>query len=185
MGIMNIKHCFLIILLVSYYKVNAQKVYTTEEGHIMMMTLVDDKPIKAESHKLALYLDYDSKVVNGVLDLKSLSTNSSKINAILQEQEDPLMLRFTGTIPSQDFLSKRHDPIKFNWLIVIVYQGKSFKSQFKATITHIEQGLSMSCLISASGQLLVSNTGLDSLIEGIDDTIEVQFAQLVLKLDKQ
>ena len=84
-----------------------------------------------------------------------------------------------------DFLSKRHDPIKFNWLIVITYQGKSFKSQFKATITHIEQGLSMSCLISASGQLLVSNTGLDSLIEGIDDTIEVQFAQLVLKLDKQ
>ena len=183
MGIMNIKHCFLIILLVSYYKVNAQKVYTTEEGHIMMMTLVDDKPIKAESHKLALYLDYDSKVVNGVLDLKSLSTNSSKINAILQEQEDPLMLRFTGTIPSQDFLSKRHDPIKFNWLIVITYQGKSFKSQFKATITHIEQGLSMSCLISASGQLLVSNTGLDSLIEGIDDTIEVQFAQLVLRLE--
>lgn len=41
----------------------------------------------------------------------------------------------------------------------------------------------MSCLISATGQLLVSNTGLDSLIEGIDDTIEVQFAQLVLRLE--
>ena len=161
---MNIKHCFLIILLVSYYKVNAQKVYTTEEGHIMMMTLVDDKPIKAESHKLALYLDYDSK-------------------ALLEQREDPLILRFTGTIPSQDFLSKRHDPINFNWLIDVTYQGKSFKSQFKATITHIEQGVSMSCLISATGQLLVSNTGLDFLIEGIDDTIEVQFAQLVLRLE--
>ena len=55
MDIMNVKHCILIILLVSYYKVNAQKIYTTEEGHIMMMTLVDDKTIKAESHKLALY----------------------------------------------------------------------------------------------------------------------------------
>jgi hypothetical protein len=41
----------------------------------------------------------------------------------------------------------------------------------------------MSCLISATGQLLVSNTGLDFLIEGIDDTIEVQFAQLVLRLE--
>tara|TARA_B100000427_G_scaffold304519_1_gene289838 strand:+ start:596 stop:1147 length:552 start_codon:yes stop_codon:yes gene_type:complete len=183
MRIMNIKHCFLIILLVSYYKVNAQKVYTTEEGHIMMMTLVDDKPFKAESHKLALYLDYDSKVVNGVLDLKTLSIDSPKINALLEQREDPLILRFTGTIPSQDFLSKRHDPIKFNWLIDVTYQGRSFKSQFKATITHIEQGVSMSCLISAAGQLLVPNTGLDSLIEGIDDTIEVQFAQLVLRLE--
>ncbi|HAV54398.1 MAG TPA: hypothetical protein DCX41_05625, partial [Aequorivita sp.] len=41
MDIMNVKHCILIILLVSYYKVNAQKIYTTEEGHIMMMTLVN------------------------------------------------------------------------------------------------------------------------------------------------
>ena len=180
---MNIKHCFLIILLVSYYKVNAQKVYTTEEGHIMMMTLVDDKPIKAESHKLALYLDYDSKVVNGVLDLKTLSTYSPKINALLEQREDPLILRFTGTIPSQDFLSKRHDPINFNWLIDVTYQGKSFKSQFKATITHIEQGINMSCLISATGQVLVSDTGLDSLMQGLDKTINVQFAQLVLKLE--
>ncbi len=183
MDIMNVKHCILIILLVSYYKVNAQKIYTTEEGHIMMMTLVDDKAVKAESHKLALYLDYDSKVVNGVLDLKTLSTDIPEINAILQQRKAPLMLRFTGTIPSQDFLSKRHDPINFNWLIDVTYQGKSFKSQFKATITHIEQGVSMSCLISATGQLLVSNTGLDSLMEGIDDTIEVQFAQLVLRLE--
>ncbi|MBU2526378.1 MAG: hypothetical protein KKC03_07235 [Bacteroidetes bacterium] len=180
---MNVKHCILIIVLVCYYRANAQKIYTTEEGHIMMMTLVDDKPVKAESHKLALYLDYDSKVVNGVLDLKTLLTDIPEINTILRQREDPLMLRFTGTIPSQDFLSKRNDPINFNWLIDVTYQGKSFKSQFKTTITHIEQGVSMSCLISANGQFLVSNIGLDSLIEGIDDTIEVQFAQMVLRLE--
>ena len=180
---MNVKHCILIILLVSYYKVNAQKIYTTEEGHIMMMTLVNDKPVKAESHKLALYLDYDSKVVNGVLDLKTLSTDIPEVNSILQEQEDPLMLRFTGTVPSVDFLSKRHDPIDFNWLVTVTYQGKSYMSQFKATITHIEQGLAMSCLISARGQVLVSDTGLESLIQGLDKAIQVQFSQLVLKLE--
>ena len=140
---MNVKHLILIIILVSYYQTNAQKIYTTEEGHIMMMTLVDDKPFKAESHKLALYLDYESKVVSGVLDLKTLSTDIPEINSILQEQENPLILRFTGTIPSQDFLSKRHDPIDFNWPLDIKFQGRTFKSQFKATITHIEQGISM------------------------------------------
>ena len=180
---MNVKHLILIIILVSYYQTNAQKIYTTEEGHIMMMTLVDDKPFKAESHKLALYLDYESKVVSGVLDLKTLSTDIPEINSILQEQENPLILRFTGTIPSQDFLSKRHDPIDFNWPLDIKFQGRTFKSQFKATITHIEQGISMSCLISATGQVLVADTSLASLIQGLDKTIQVQFAQLVLKLE--
>ena len=177
------KYYLLIILFFGFLKANAQKIYRTEEGHVEMMARVDSVTFKAESHKLALYLDYDSKVVSGVLDLKTLSTNNPEISAMLERQEDPLMLRFTGTVPSADFLSKRHDPIDFNWLIDVTYQGKSFKSQFKATITHIEQGVSMSCLISATGQLLVSNTGLDSLIEGIDDTIEVQFAQLVLRLE--
>jgi len=180
---MNIKRFILIILLVSYFNVNAQKIYRTDEGHILMMTLVDDKPVKAESHKLALYLDYDSKVVNGVLDLKTLSTDNPAINTILKEQEDPLMLRFTGTIPSQDFLSKRHDPINFNWVVTVTYQGKSYMSQFKATITHVEQGLAISCLISARGQVLVSDLGLYSLIQGLDKTIQVQFSQLVLRLE--
>jgi len=82
-----------------------------------------------------------------------------------------------------DFLSNRHEPINFNWRVDVTFQGKTYKSQFKATITHIEQGLRMSCLISATGQVLVSKTGLDSLIQGLDKTIDVQFAQLVLKLE--
>ena len=43
--------------------------------------------------------------------------------------------------------------------------------------------MAISCLISARGHILVSDTGLGSLIEGIDKTIDVQFAQLVLKLE--
>lgn len=179
------KYCILIILFFGILNVNAQKIYSTKEGHIEMMAMLDSVPFRTESHNLALYLDYDSKVVSGVLDLKTLSTNNPEIKAMLAGEEDPLMLRFTGTVPSADFLSKRHDPIDFNWLIDVTYQGKAFKSQFKATITHIEQGVSMSCLISARGQVLVADTGLDSIIKGIDDTIEVQFAQMVLKLDNQ
>ena len=171
------------IVLITFCEVTAQKIYKTDEGHLLMMTSVNDKSVKAESHKLALYLDYDSKIVNGVLDLKTITTDISKINTMLQEQENPLILRFTGTIPSHDFLSKRHDPINFNWLVTVIYQEKSYKSQFNATITHIEHGVAMSCLISARGQVLVSDTGLDSLIEGLDKTIEIQFAQLVLKLE--
>ena len=180
---MKTKLLMFAVLLITFFEVSAQKIYRTNDGHIEMMTLVDGKTIKAESHNLALYLDYNSKVVNGVLDLKTLVTDLPELNAIIQEGEAPAILRFTGTIPSVDFLSKRHDPINFNWLVDVLYQGETYKSQFKATITHIEQGINMSCLISATGQVLVSDTGLDSLMQGLDKTINVQFAQLVLKLE--
>jgi hypothetical protein len=171
-NIMKTKLLMFAVLLITYFEVSAQKIYRTDDGHIEMMTLVDGKTIKAESHSLALYLDYNSKV-----------TDLPELNAIIQEGEAPAILRFTGTIPSVDFLSKRHDPINFNWLVDVLYQGETYKSQFKATITHIEQGINMSCLISATGQVLVSDTGLDSLMQGLDKTINVQFAQLVLKLE--
>ena len=180
---MKTKLFTLIVLLTAFCEVTAQNIYKTDDGHLEMMTLIDNTSIKAESHNLSLYLDYDSKVVKGTLDLKTLSTDFPEINNLLKKQEEPLMLRFMGAIPSVDFLSKRHDPINFNWLVTVTYKEKSFKTQFNATITHIEQGLAMSCLISARGQVLVSDTGLDSLIEGLDKTIEIQFAQLVLKLE--
>ena len=68
----------------------------------------------------------------------------------------------TKAIKVWSFLSKRHDPINFNCLVTVTYEGKPYKSQFKATITHMEQGLAISCLISARGQFLVSETGLGS-----------------------
>lgn len=179
----QVKYFFLMVLFVGFFKANAQKIYRTGDGHMMMMTILDSLPVKAESHKLALYLDYNTKVLNGVLDLKSLSTDNLEINAMLAEEEEPLILRFTGTILSEDFLSMRHDPISFNWLVTITYKGKSYQSSFKATVTHVEQGIKMSCLISARGQVLVEDTGLNSLVHGLDKTIEVQFSQLVLKLE--
>jgi alpha-tubulin suppressor-like RCC1 family protein len=180
---MKARHYILMIFSISFFNLNAQKIFKTEDGHIMMMALMDSLIIKSQSHKLDLYLDYDTKVINGALDLKSLSTNSLEVNAMLAEEEEPAILRFTGTITSDDFLSKRHDPILFNWLVTITYKGKSFKSSFKATITHIDQAEAMSCLISARGEVLTSNTGLNDLIQGLGKTIEVEFAQLVLKLE--
>tara|TARA_R110000868_G_scaffold67368_2_gene200106 strand:- start:2001 stop:2543 length:543 start_codon:yes stop_codon:yes gene_type:complete len=178
---MKTKHAILVILLISFFNLNAQKIFKTEDGHIMMMALIDSLPIKADSHKLDLYLDYETKIINGKLDLKTLSTDNPEINSILKQVESPLLLHLTGIIPSVDFLAHRHDPITFNWVVTITHKTQTFKSNFKATITHIDQSALMSCLISARGEIITSNAGLDDVIQGLGKTIEVEFAQLVLK----
>ncbi len=180
--IVNLALTFLCVQIISFYTVSAQNIYKTEDGHLEMMTLAGDKLLKAETHKLSLYLDYSNKVVNGILDLKTLSTDNTEINTILTQEEDPLILRFSGGVPSTDFLSKVHDPINFNWLVSITYKGNTYKALFRATITHVYLSSSMSCVISASGQILVKDIGLDNVIPGLGKTIDVQFAQTVLKL---
>ncbi|WP_445954757.1 hypothetical protein [Yeosuana sp.] len=179
---MNTKHIILAILLIGFSKVRAQTIFKTQEGHILMMALQDDQSVKAESHKLSLFLHYDSKTLNGVLDLKTLTTDIPEINTLLAAEEEPLILRFIGDIPSIDFLSKIHDPIDFNWWVTITYKNNTYKSPFKATIIHIYQGTDMSCIISARGQVLVSDTGLNNVIPNLGESIEIEFAQMVLRL---
>lgn len=171
------------VQFIGFYAGSAQNIYRTNEGHVEMMAVVDNKPVKAESHKLELYLDYGTKVVNGVLNLKTLSTDIPEINTILTEEEVPHILRFTGTIPSTDFLSIVHDPIDFNWDVLVTYKNKTYKTRFKAIITHINHGAGKSCLISARGQVFVADTGLSDLIPELGKVIEVHFAQTVLKLE--
>ena len=59
-NIMKTKLLMFAVLLITYFEVSAQKIYRTDDGHIEMMTLADSKSIKAESHNLVLYLDYDA-----------------------------------------------------------------------------------------------------------------------------
>ncbi len=182
---MKTKLYILVIVLISSFNLNAQQIFKTKDGHIMLMTLIDSLPIKAESHKLDLSLDYNTKIINGVLNLKTLSTENQEINSILEKEEEPLLFHLTGNIPHIDFLAHRHDPITFNWLVTITHKTKTFKLKLKATITHIDQATSMSCLISARGEVLTSDTGLYNLIQGLGKTIEIEFAQLVLKPEYQ
>ncbi|WP_261376860.1 hypothetical protein [Gillisia sp. Hel_I_86] len=68
-------------------------------------------------------------------------------------------------------------------MLAITYKEEIFKAVFKATITHVEQGTTWSCLINASGEIMVSDTSLNSFIPSVDHAIGVQFAQLILKLE--
>lgn len=177
---MKINYIFLIVFLISGIKLNAQNTYLTVDGHIMIIAKVNNKTIKAESHKLSLFLDYNSNTLKGSLDLKTLDIKISSINEIIEETEDPLIIKFSGPIPSKDFLLHRHDPIQFNWPVTLTFNNKTIKTGFKTTITHIDEGATFTCLVSAFGELQSSETDLKNLIPGLDKTLQIQLVQLIL-----
>jgi hypothetical protein len=177
---MKTKYIVLIVFLISGIKLNAQNTYLTIDGHIMIIAKVDNKPIKAESHKLSLFLDYNSNTLKGSLDLKTLNMEISSVNEKIKETEEPLIVKFSGPIPSKDFLLHRHDPFQFNWPVTITFNNQTIKTGFKTTITHIEDGASFTCIVSAFGELQSSKTGLVSLFPELDKVLQIQLVQMIL-----
>ena len=180
---MKIKYILLIGLICNVINTSAQKIYTTKEGHILIMSQVDNQNVKAESHNLSLSLNYTTKEVKGTLDFKTLITKFKSINEVIDNNDEPLKVHFTGTIPVFNFMEKDHEPFNFNWPITITYQNKSFKAQLKAIIHHIDEGRAISCLLSAKGEIDISNTELENIIPGLDQTLQIQFSQLLLRIE--
>jgi hypothetical protein len=179
---MKTKYILLMVLIINTFGLKAQRIYTTDEGHILIMSQVDNENVKVESHNLSFALNYTTKEVNGVLDLSTLSTNFTPIKKAITDTNESLKVHFNGTIPVTDFMVPNHEPIIFNWLLTITYQNKSYKALFKTTIQHVDEGISISCFLSARGEMEISETELQKVIPGLDHTLQIQFSQLLLKI---
>ncbi|MCF6307317.1 MAG: hypothetical protein L3J09_05105 [Flavobacteriaceae bacterium] len=160
--------------------INAQNIYTTKKGHMIIMSELDNKNVKAESHKMSLFLDYRNKTISGSIDMKSLLSNNDEINSKIKNSNEPILLKFTGSIPDTDFMQGEHPPINFKWLVNVEYQDKNINLTLNATIQHMFQEATYSCMFSATGEILASDFGLLKVFPELDEHLQIQFAQLLL-----
>ncbi|MCF6169326.1 hypothetical protein [Lutibacter sp.] len=147
-----------------------------------MATRINNKTVIVESHKLSVFLDYTTKQMRGTLDLNSLVTENSELKKYFKEAEQPLIVNFSGTIPSDDFMSQPHQPLNFDWEMNVTFQDKKFKVILKTTLQHIEEGTLFSCRLNAMGNISTDNIGLNKVIPDINKTIEIQFVQFILRI---
>jgi hypothetical protein len=161
---------------------HTQTIYSTREGHILIKANIDGNAFKAESHQLSMFFDYTSKEITGSIDLRTIDTNNPQLATYLKSTQAPIWIRFSGKVPVEDFLLRPHEPIDFNWLVTIRLPNKEVQNYFKATLTHIPQGPTFSCLLSAGGFIEKTiSPSLNQVVPGLDGSIEIKFAQLILK----
>lgn len=168
-------------LFCCFVQLNAQTNYSTKKGHVKFVTKLKNQPINAESHKLILHLDYDAKEVHGSLDLKSIISDNGELNDLLNTDQ-PLIVRFSGTIPANDFMNHPHETLEFNWLLNVSFQNKDFEFIFKTSLDHIEEGSNFACRLSAMGTVLTGDIELSKTLPNLNESIEIQFVQLILKI---
>ncbi|WP_457617668.1 hypothetical protein [Lutibacter sp.] len=179
---MTIKYLFFISFSLLFIQMQSQTTYMTKKGHLKMATRINNKTVIVESHKLSVFLDYTTKQMRGTLDLKSIVSEIPEIKKYLEEAEQPLIVNFWGTIPSDDFMSQPHQPLNFDWEITVDFQGEKFKIVLKTTLQHIEEGSLFSCRLNAFGNMETNKMGLEKIIPDINKTIEIQFVQFILRI---
>lgn len=176
------KYLFFICFFVLALQMQSQTNYMTKNGHLKMIGRIDNQPVAIENHNLSIFLDYTTKEMSGTMDLRTLVTEIPELNSYLRKAEQPMLVQFSGVIPAEDFMSHPHEPLVFNWIVNVTFQNKTFEFVFKTTLVHIEEGSFFSCQLNTFGEIQASKLGLEDLIPGLDETIELQFIQVVLRV---
>ncbi|WP_375580157.1 hypothetical protein ABWH96_03595 [Marivirga tractuosa] len=162
-----------------------QSLYRTTEGHIVMVAEIIDEQVIAESHKLFLFLDYNTKEISGKLDLKTIDTGIDYLNEEISKAEDEEMtVSFSGFIPVDDFISKPHAPISFNWPLKVTAGERTFQIILSGNLKHFNGGEAIACMLSATGDVDTNEVGLKSILPEIGKTLKIHFTQVILRKNK-
>jgi len=162
-----------------------QTMYQTTEGHIVMVTEINNERIIAESHKLFLLLDYDTKEISGKLNLKTIDTGIGYLNEQIGKAEDEEMtISFSGFIPVDDFISQPHAPISFNWPLKVTAGERTFEIVLSGNLKHFNGGEAITCMLNATGDVDTTEIGLKTILSELGETLKVQFTQVILSKNK-
>jgi hypothetical protein len=170
---------FLVLFFAFGYYSQAQTMYNTVEGHIVVIGEYKGERIVAQSNELTFYLNYTTKVFIGRIDLKTLKTGVSFLDSLILANNDTVWLSFSGTIPDDDFIIWKHPVLKLNVPVIAKINGIQRQLVLVATIEHIEKSGSFVCSLTGFIDLSISLLNFD--VEGLKDTVKAQFFQLLLK----
>ncbi|MEZ5024630.1 MAG: hypothetical protein R2728_15490 [Chitinophagales bacterium] len=160
---------------------STQNPYRSVEGHIVISSTYCGETVLAESHQLNLFLDYSSKKFSGKLDLKTLDTGIDSLNILL----DSLMTKqilFYGFIPDDDFIDWEHLVREFAIPVTLEINGERLIQTLNIALNHFNNSNNFACLLSGVMELDISN--MENQIKGLDNKIEVNFTQVLMRKDK-
>ena len=169
---------FFVLLFSSAINLTAQEVYRTTDGHVLVSGEYNGNTFTAQSHKLSFFINYTTKQFTAKIDLKTLKTDMGFLDSLMAN-EDSLWLRFSGTIPDDDFITWEHPILKLNVPVTINTNNIQREFILAATIEHFKTSGTYTCSLSGFIELSISQFNFTK--EGLKDTVNAQFVQVILK----
>ncbi len=168
----------LVLMLLTFTNVSAQKYTRTKNGDIQIKGTYNDSIFIAKSKLIVVY-EPTSKTLKSTFNAQKLKCGIPVIDSTLSLK--PMIVKYSAYIPV-DFLTWEHENYSFNIPIEIQCNNKTITGISIMKFKHVTKILpSYNCEVESSFTMNLSDFGIE-IPAKLNPEIEIQFAQLLLKI---
>lgn len=165
-------------LLINISKLYAQPIYATNQGHVLISGMNQDKNILAESHLLKFLINYKTKEFEGKLDVRNIQTGEDSLDNIIAKLPE-LTVQFNGIIPDDNFITWNHPKIKIKVPVKVKLNKVEKELVMNATLEHFKSSTNYVCSLTGSLEMDISQFNIQAT--SIANMVNIQFLQLLLR----
>lgn len=154
------------------------EIYSTINGQIKISTVVDGKIVTARSNKLIISLDYNTALFKMRLDKSSLKTGVDSLNMFFSKYKGAF-IETKGKMGIDFIETKSHPTQNFKVALTLENPYNTTEIMGNGSLTHL--GGIYSCILNLNFQLNLDDLNIQLPFKGINNKINIQILQTILK----
>ncbi len=158
-------------------QVYAQNKYRTSDGYVLVTGYYLDSAFIAESHKLNIDYDPETKNYWGSIRLESFITGITFIDSLITKNPNEII--FSGNIPV-DFLTWHHIEYNLNLPMEIEVNESMITANAKISLKHADLMMNYICIMESNFDIRLNDLKV-IIPEEFGPIVNVQFLQLILR----
>lgn len=159
---------------------HSQNIYRTINGHVLVNGIYKDSVFSAQNHKLTLEYNSGNKSITGNVGIQTFSANVFFIDSIISKQSG--YINISGYIP-MDIMSWNHNEYNVDIPLLIKFEKMVVEVPAKLKFSHAEKLSPHTCILNANFNIKLSDF-ISTIPKQLNDTVKIQFLQLVLRSKK-
>jgi hypothetical protein len=176
-GVLLLKQILLVLAIFSINFSYAQDIYRTQNGNILITTILSDSIFKLSSKEVVILLNNSQATFDMTIDKSTFKTDNKQINnelALMKFDE----IVFSGELDIDNIDNRDHIPLDFVVSGKISTNNKTLIG--KGRLEHISSEGNISCLLTLKFNLSKEDLGLN--LEGLDlnDKVQIDVVQVLL-----
>ncbi len=168
----------ILLWIVSLHKANAQKMYQTQNGNMVITVVSADTILKITAKKLLIVLNYENANIIIKMNRSDFFTGNDSLDKKLASMKFET-IDFNGKLNIDYINTTGHPPLDFEVSGVLSTNNHIITGT--GHLEHISSGGTFSCLLTLRFYLKKDDLGLN--LEGLNlkDDIQIEIVQAVLK----
>ncbi|MBW6481520.1 MAG: hypothetical protein K0B10_00525 [Vicingaceae bacterium] len=168
---------FIINWLIFLPQVNAQDVYRTQNGNMLITVVSNDSILKITNKELVIHLNYETARFTIKMNKSNFKTGIDSLDQKLAQLKYDI-IEYEGKLDIESIDTEGHSPIDFNVEGVLSTNNNKIKGT--GHLEHISNRGTYSCLLTLKFNINKNDLGFNLKNIVIEDDIQINIVQNVL-----